>query len=107
MEIAGLDANNAAVDLGGIVVTTSTAGGDTIGEINFSGPLPNFARYAVRISGVTEVAGNPLDGDADRTVTALIGDVSDDRRVNSTDLSEARASRTKLIDPDVEDRLAA
>ena len=105
VEIAGLDANNTAVDLGGIVVTTSTTGGDTIGEINFSGPLPNFARYAVRISGVTDVAGNPLAGDADRIVTALIGDTSDDRRVNSTDLSEVRASRTKLIDPDMDNQV--
>ncbi len=105
VEIAGLDANNTAVDLGGIVVTTSTTGGDTIGEINFSGPLPNFARYAVRISGVTDVAGNPLAGDADRIVTALIGDTSDDRRVNSTDLSQVRASRTKLIDPDMDNQV--
>ena len=99
VQIAGRDANGLAVDLGGLTIGTSLQTGDEIGEITFTPALRNFARYIVRISGATDVAGNPLSGDSEQTMTALCGDVSGDLRVNATDLSVARAFRTRLVDP--------
>ncbi len=95
--IAGLDANNAPIDCNSIAIGTSTRNGNTEGVITFTPALPDYAKYKVAVSGVTDAVGNPLAGDADRIMTALIGDVSADRRVNATDLSDVRASRTRLI----------
>lgn len=93
------DAANLPVALGGVVIEASLSGGDTVGEITFTPALPDYAKYAVRISGATDVAGNPVSGGNQVTITALCGDVSGDLRVNATDLSVARVSRTRLIDP--------
>ena len=100
VEIAGLDVNGQPVDLSGILVFTSTMEGDTVGVIIFpTTPLPDYAKYVVRVSGVRSPAGEDLIGDADRIMTALVGDVFGDRRVNATDLSRVRSARTRLIDP--------
>ena len=95
--IAGLDANNAPIDCNSIAIGTSTRNGNTEAVITFTPALPDYAKYKVAVSGVTDAVGNPLAGDADRIMTALIGDVSADRRVNATDLSDVRATRTRLI----------
>ncbi len=98
VEVGGLDPNGEELDVNSIVITTDTRGDDTVGVITFDPALPDFARYAVRISGVTDVAGNEVTGDNDRVLTALEGDVSGDLRVNASDLSRVRAGRTRLID---------
>ena len=99
VQVAGLDAMGQAVNLSEINVTTATGDADTTAIISFSPPLPDFAKYVVRINGVTDGAGNRLDGDSDRVMTALVGDVSGDLRVNAADFSRVRAHRTRLIDP--------
>lgn len=95
--IAGLDPNNQPVDLSGVTIGTSLRDGDTVGAIAFTPSLPDFARYLVRIIGVTDVAQNPLAGDDDRILSGLCGDVSGDLRVNATDFSRVRGARTKLV----------
>ena len=96
VQIAANDAFNQPLDLSSIVVTTTFRGGNTVAVISFSTPLPDFARYLIRLVGVTDAAGNPLEGDNDRIVTALRGDTSGDLRVNVTDLSRINA---QIIDP--------
>ncbi len=97
VEIAGLDANGTAVDLGGVTIGVSLQSGDTEGVVTFTPALPDYARYVVRVSGITDVAGNPLSGDNDRIMTTLRGDASGGLRVNATDFSSVRAARTQLI----------
>jgi len=98
VQIAGNDVNADPVDLSGIAVSTSTAGGDGVGVIEFAPALPNVARYVVEIEGVTDVAGNPLAGDNDRVFTAIGGDAYGDLRVNAIDLSYIWANRAFPID---------
>ena len=98
VQFAGIDIDGNDVDLSGIDITVSTRDGDTVGVIEFSETLPDAARYIVRVEGVTDAAGNPLIGDNDRIMTALIGDATGDLRVNSTDLSLVHANRANPID---------
>ncbi len=99
VEIAGLDANNVAVDLGGVSIATSLRADDTEGVITFTPALPDCARYLVRVIGVTDTESNLLTGDNDRILTALVGDIYEDLYVNVTDHSYTRVARTRLIDP--------
>ncbi|MBL7134890.1 MAG: Ig-like domain-containing protein, partial [Phycisphaerae bacterium] len=85
VQLAGCDINGNDVDLAGITISTSTRSGNTEGVIDFSQALPNVARYVVRIQGVTDVAGNPLAGDDDRIIGALIGDATGDGAVDAAD----------------------
>jgi hypothetical protein len=77
---------------GGVSISVSNIGiatsmrSSTLGVIEFSPALPDFARYVVRIDGLTDLLGTGLAGDRDRIVTALQGDVNGDRVVDSTDL---------------------
>ncbi len=99
VEVGGLAPGDVAVNLAGMAVTFQADEGDnTRGEITFSPALPDYARYAVQVSGVTDLAGNALAGDANLIVTVLMGDASGDLRVNVADYSRVRATRTKLID---------
>jgi len=99
VRIAGNDQNNQGVDLAGLDITTSMRDGNTTGVIEFSEALPDFARYLVRIDGVTDAAGNSLTADSDRIITALIGDAWGDLRVNNTDMGAVRFIRNKGADP--------
>ena len=99
VEIAGLDANNITIGLGGVVIDVSLRNGDTEVIVTFTPALPDYARYTVRISGVADLAANELTGDNDRVMTGLIGDVSGNLSVNVTDLSRVRTHRTGLINP--------
>ncbi len=99
VEIAGLDANGAPVNLSGVAIAATLTAGDMIGEVTFTPALPDYARYIVRITGATDVAGNPIGSDNDRIITALRGDASGDLRVNASDFSRVRSARTKLINP--------
>ncbi len=76
---------NNPVDLSGIDIVASTRGGNTIGVITFSEPLPDIARYLVTIEGVTSAGGSPVLGDNDRILTALLGDANGDLNVNTMD----------------------
>ena len=105
--MTGLDANNESVDLGEIIIGASLRNGDVEGVITFTPALPDYAKYLVILDGPTDMHGNPLAGDADRILTALVGDVSGDLRANSTDLSRVRAARTKLVDPGNTDEVRA
>jgi hypothetical protein len=96
--LAGNDASGEPVELSSVVVTTSTRAGETIGVIDFEQPLPDVARYLVRIEGVTDTLGDPLTGDADRIFSALAGDANSDLRVNAIDLSYLWPRRTTHID---------
>jgi len=96
--LAGNDASGEPVELSSVVVTTSTRAGGTIGVIDFEQPLPDVARYLVRIEGVTDTLGDPLTGDADRIFSALAGDANSDLRVNAIDLSYLWPRRTTHID---------
>ena len=87
ISLAGNDATGTPLDLSGIAIATSTRGGNVVGVISLSPQLPDFARYAVLIDNVKDVAGNTLVGDKDRIITALRGDVDGDLWVNVTDLS--------------------
>ncbi|MGB2820750.1 MAG: FG-GAP-like repeat-containing protein, partial [Phycisphaerae bacterium] len=98
VRLAGNDARSMPVDLSGIAVSTSTAKDGTVGVIDFAPALPNVARYLVQIEGVTDAAGNPLEGDNNRVFTALAGDANGDLRVNAIDLSYIWPRRTSRID---------
>ena len=96
VQLAGNDVSNQPLDLSSIIVTTAFRSGNTVAVVSFSTALPDFARYLIRLVGVTDAAGIPLEGDNDRIVTALRGDTSGDLRVNVTDLSRIN---TQAIDP--------
>ncbi len=98
IEVTGRDANGTLLDLSGVTIGVSLQSGDTEGVITFSPALPDYARYLVSIAGVTDLTDNAMSGDADRILTALVGDASGDLRVNTADLSTVRGARTKLID---------
>ena len=98
VRIAGNNAADLPVDVSGITITAQTDEGDTVGVVHFSPPLPDVARYLVRLEGVTDAAGNALAGDNDRIFTALAGDANGDFRVNAIDLSYIWPLRTNEID---------
>lgn len=75
------------INLTGVTISTSLRDSNTTGVIQFSQPLPDTARYLVRLSGVKDTLARDVSGDTDIVLTALKGDVSGDRRVNVTDLS--------------------
>ena len=95
--IAGLDAEGEEIDLSALTVSTSTREGDTVGVITFNEALPDVARYIIGITGVVDLAGNAMEGDSDRVLTALAGDISGDCQVNNTDVG--RAKRLVTTDP--------
>ncbi|MEI8197408.1 MAG: dockerin type I domain-containing protein, partial [Phycisphaerae bacterium] len=99
VKIAGNDANGQTLDLSTFTITTSTRSGNTIGVIQFSQALPDYARYLIQITGVTDVAADAMIGANSVVMTALKGDVSGDMRVNSIDLARVRANITDPVDP--------
>ncbi len=105
VEVVGVDANSGTVALNGVSTTVSAGADPASVAIEFNPPLPDFARYTVRILAVTDLGGNEVSGDADRIFTALEGDATGDLRTNATDLSRVRANRTDLIDPSAIDEV--
>ena len=90
-----------AVDLSGITAGVLTRDGHT-GEIAFSDPLPDDVRYAVRLDGVMDMAGNPLFDSNDRVMTALMGDANGDLKTDVFDLLYAWDYRARAADAGVE-----
>ena len=107
MRVVGYDANHLPVDLSGTTITCQASGDGSQCEITFVPALPDYARYAMDIAGVTDLGGNPLAGDSDRIFSALEGDISQDLRVNVSDLSLVRGARTTLISSDDEAQVRA
>jgi hypothetical protein len=97
--IAGNGVDGLPLDLSGIVISTSMRADNTEGVIEFSSPLPDVAKYRIGLDGVTDAAGQSIEGGTDIVLTALRGDVSGDRRVNVTDLSYISATYRDPIDP--------
>ena len=93
----GTKEDGSPVDLSGVTVTTSTRANGTVGVVSFTPALPDDARYLVRLTGVRGADGQLVAGDADRVLTALLGDATGDRRVNSTDVGAVTSLRG--IDP--------
>ena len=85
VQLTGIDAYGNGVNLTGISISTSTRNGNTEGVIEFSPALPDSARYTVRIQAVKDLAGNPLTGDDDRIITALLCDADGDAMVGASD----------------------
>ena len=107
MRVVGYDANHLPVDLSGTTITCQASGDGSQCEITFVPALPDYARYAMDIAGVTDLGGNPLAGDSDRIFSALEGDIFQDLRVNVLDLSPVRSQRTSLISPSDEAQVRA
>ena len=60
--LAGRSAAGSLLDLSLIGVSVSLTSDNTVGIIDFSPALPDYARYLVRLQGVTDAAGNALYG---------------------------------------------
>jgi len=98
VQLWGNDVNNQPVNLSGITVAVATRTADTIAVLSFGQPLPDDARYLIRLTGVTAASdGSALAGDNDRILTALLGDTTGDGRVNNTDVGGVQSLRG--IDP--------
>lgn len=81
-------------------ISTSLLNAETRGVILFDPPLPEFARYCVRVAGVKDVSGNPLGSSSKLKLASVAGDSYQDLRVNVADLSAIGAFLgTNPIDP--------
>jgi len=97
VQLTGLYADGSGVDLTGISISTFTRNGNTEGVIEFSPALPDSATYTVRIQGVTGLTGNPMAGDDDRIVTALLCDADGDARVSASDYIALKTAFASLV----------
>lgn len=95
--LAGPDGTEVSIDPNSIHLTLST---DRLrGEILFDPPLPDFAKYCIRLIGVTDMAGNVLQN-SQVVITMLQGDATGDHRVNNTDVGAVSSLvGTDPIDP--------
>ncbi len=91
--VVGNDLNGNTVDLSEIQIMTNMRNANTVGEVTFNPALPDFARYLIRLEGITDMAGNPLESDNDRIMTSLLGDATGDLRVNNTDVGGVKSLR--------------
>ncbi len=81
--LAGPSGSEIPIDPNSIHLTLST---DRLrGEILFDPPPPDFAKYCLRLIGITDVAGNLLQNNQ-VVLTMLQGDATGDHRVNNTDV---------------------
>jgi hypothetical protein len=96
--IAGNGADGSMLDLSSIAITTSLRGSNTVAVIDFSQPLPDVARYAVGLVGVTDAFGTPLAGADQCQMAALAGDVNGDGKVDAVDLSMLKQQFINRVD---------
>jgi len=92
----GTAASGQPLDLSTATASPAYAvGSNTLLSLTFGQSLPDFARYLVRVGGLTDAAGNPqvIDADASRTLLALSGDITGDGRTNNTDVGAAISMR--------------
>jgi autotransporter-associated beta strand protein len=84
VHLAGNGVGNVPVSLSTITARI-TLRGSSIVVIEFSQTLPDIARYAVRLDGVTDASGVALGGVNQRQLTALKGDADGDSQVTKAD----------------------
>ena len=85
--VAGTDVRGMSVNLAHVATSVTRRDDGRSFEIRFVPSLPDRAVYCITLRNVSDTAGNPLAiNDARRTVTALVGDSFEDRRVNNTDV---------------------
>jgi len=94
--ICGNNSAGSPVDLNPVAITAGIVAGsnDMKMEINFAPRLPDFARYRITLKPtILGAGGGPIQagtGGFSRILTALQGDMTGDRRVNSTDVGGCR-----------------
>ena len=95
--LTGSDDSPGGPDLSGITAFVTTRAADQ-GVISFSDPLPDDARYLVRLDGVVDGTGTPLVGDRDRIMTGLVGDIDGNLKTDVFDLRFGWDSRGRAAD---------
>lgn len=69
--------------------------------VEFSPVLPDQDTFEITVStAVCDLAGNPLGGDRDRAVVALVGDTNSDMVVSTADMGAVRAHLTEPVTDD-------
>jgi hypothetical protein len=103
VSILGTNIAGQPVGVGGIDIAVTPRAGTQVLEIGLAPPLPDQALYCVTIDGLRDAAGNAVAAyGVTRQLTALFGDASGDRRVNSTDVGGViLLLGTDPIDPDL------
>lgn len=91
VSITGRDLLGDQVALGGLTWTTEVVGDGRTGRIVFSQPLPDKARYCLRVIGLADVLGRVVRQGTGTNLTVLRGDANGDRAVNSRDLAFYRS----------------
>jgi autotransporter-associated beta strand protein len=84
VHLAGNGFGNIPIDLSAITAHISLRGSSVV-VIEFSQPLPDIARYAVRLDGVSDASGVALGSVNQRYLTALKGDADGDSQVMKAD----------------------
>lgn len=94
IELSGRRGSDGSViNLAGTVFTANFFEANRLMVLSFEPPLPDFARYRLRLSGLRDFAGNPLPSGTEVGFVALAGDVTGDLRVNNTDVGAIRSIR--------------
>jgi hypothetical protein len=96
--IAGNGANGTSLNLTSIAIATALRNGNTVGVIDFSPALPDVARYQLRVAGITDLYGTTLPSD-DRVLSAVLGDVSGDGKVDTSDMVMLGRQYTNRVNP--------
>ncbi len=87
VEVMGLTITNQPVNLSGITKQVMLLAPESGYVVEFEPALPDRAKYCITLRNAKDRAGNEIGlGAARRTVTALKGDSTNDRRTNSTDV---------------------
>jgi autotransporter-associated beta strand protein len=84
VDLAGNGVGNVSINTSAITAHIVLRGSSIV-VIDFSQQLPDVARYAVRLDGVTDASGVTLGGVNQRQLTALKGDVDGDLKVTTAD----------------------
>lgn len=74
------------IDLSGLQISTTLSNDNLVGWILFPAGLPDLGEFQVSLRGVRAADGLLLEGDNDRTMAPVFGDVNGDRRVNNSDV---------------------
>ncbi|MGJ8635989.1 MAG: CARDB domain-containing protein [Phycisphaerales bacterium] len=99
VSVTGLNVGNEPIDLSGVSIVTAVTGSGDVGTIAFSPSLPDLGRYCISINGVLDAGGNEFIENTQIQLTAIRGDVNNDRRVNGADVAFVRAIRDQVVGP--------
>jgi hypothetical protein len=90
--VTGVRPDGSDVSLAGITKSVLLRLGNQYADITFTPPLPEGARYCIRLVQVKDAAGNPLEAAGSRIdVSSVLGDVTNDLRVTADDISALNA----------------